>query len=51
MNRTALLTFLLTTTISGLCPADDASEAERLFTLKVQPLLSEKCYGCHGDDA
>ena len=22
---------------------------ERLFTLKVKPLLSEKCFGCHGD--
>jgi len=25
--------------------------ADRLFTLKVKPLLSEKCNGCHGDDA
>lgn len=22
---------------------------ERLFTLKVKPMLSEKCFGCHGD--
>ena len=31
--------------------AQDISDADRLFTLKVQPLLSEKCNGCHGDDA
>ena len=31
--------------------AADFTEADRLFTLKVQPLLSEKCNGCHGDDA
>ena len=28
----------------------EATEAERLFTLKVLPLLSEKCFGCHGID-
>ncbi|MDF1824729.1 MAG: PSD1 and planctomycete cytochrome C domain-containing protein [Verrucomicrobiales bacterium] len=27
-----------------------ATEGEKLFTLKVQPLFSEKCNGCHGDD-
>ncbi|MGY8643429.1 MAG: PSD1 and planctomycete cytochrome C domain-containing protein [Verrucomicrobiales bacterium] len=26
------------------------SEAEQLFTLKVAPMLSEKCNGCHGND-
>ena len=31
--------------------AADFTEIDRLFTLKVQPLLSEKCNGCHGDDA
>ncbi|MBP83297.1 MAG: hypothetical protein CMO61_05555, partial [Verrucomicrobiales bacterium] len=25
--------------------------ADRLFALKVQPLLAEKCNGCHGEDA
>lgn len=29
--------------------ADDS--AERLFALKVQPLLKDKCLGCHGGDA
>ena len=26
------------------------TKAERLFTLKVLPLLKEKCFGCHGND-
>ncbi|MEO1616851.1 MAG: PSD1 and planctomycete cytochrome C domain-containing protein [Planctomycetota bacterium] len=26
------------------------SEADRLFTLKVLPLLKTKCFGCHGGD-
>ncbi len=29
--------------------ADEA--AERVFTLKVQPLLKDKCLGCHGGDS
>ncbi len=29
--------------------ADDGTAA-RDFTLKIQPLLQAKCYGCHGDD-
>ena len=28
-----------------------AEDIERLFTLKVMPLLTEKCLGCHGTDA
>lgn len=27
-----------------------ATDGEKLFTLKIQPLISEKCNGCHGDD-
>jgi len=32
--------------------ADDlvGSQADRLFTLKVKPLLASKCLACHGDD-
>lgn len=30
--------------------ADEFREEDRHFTLRVQPLLSEKCNGCHGDD-
>ncbi|MCC9644675.1 PSD1 and planctomycete cytochrome C domain-containing protein [Rhodopirellula sp. JC740] len=28
-----------------------ADDMDRLFTLKVMPLLKEKCLGCHGNDA
>ncbi len=41
---------LASSTISPLS-AEEFSEADKLFTLKVQPLLFEKCNGCHGDDA
>lgn len=34
---------------SAACRAEDA-EAERLFTLRVLPLLKTKCFGCHGQD-
>lgn len=51
MKRTSIPTLLLTAAISGLCPAEDDTEAERLFTLKVGPLLAEKCNGCHGNDS
>ena len=27
-----------------------AEQAEKLFTLKVLPLLKQKCHGCHGED-
>jgi mono/diheme cytochrome c family protein len=30
--------------------AADAPQASRDFTLKVLPLLKEKCFACHGDD-
>jgi len=29
--------------------ADSKAQIEELFTLKVKPMLTEKCYGCHGD--
>lgn len=34
--------------------ADDAeflSASDALFALKVEPILAEKCYSCHGDKA
>ena len=36
--------------ISPAVPAADTAEAERIFSLKVLPLLKEKCFACHGDD-
>ncbi|QDV41258.1 Planctomycete cytochrome C [Stieleria neptunia] len=34
----------------GDWPADSVQSAEREFTLKVLPLLTDKCLGCHGGD-
>ncbi len=31
-------------------PQDSAKAAERLFVLKILPLLKTKCFGCHGND-
>lgn len=38
-------------TFAATSEQDSSSDAERLFTLKVLPLLKAKCYGCHGNDA
>ena len=43
-------TLLLVATGAIAVANESFTEAERLFTLKVQPLFSEKCNGCHGDD-
>ncbi|MDG2223586.1 MAG: PSD1 and planctomycete cytochrome C domain-containing protein [Rubripirellula sp.] len=32
-------------------PVSQEASAERLFTLRVLPLLREKCFGCHGGDS
>ncbi|MCB1091946.1 MAG: hypothetical protein KDL87_10465, partial [Verrucomicrobiae bacterium] len=54
MNGSPLSLLFLTAAgfaaIHGIALAEP-SEADRLFTLKVGPLLAEKCNGCHGDDA
>ena len=44
-----ILSLCIVTVSSGADPVP-FTEAEKLFTLKVQPLLSMKCNGCHGDD-
>lgn len=41
---------ILTLAIGANAVAEEFSEGDQLFTLKVKPLLSEKCNGCHGDD-
>jgi hypothetical protein len=41
------LLFLLSPHLQAFEPTDDAAEA-RHFTLKVLPLLNEKCLACHG---
>lgn len=35
---------------SGMALASEPSEAEKLFALKVKPLLSERCVACHGQE-
>ena len=43
---------LMTLSLAGLkcCVADEAHVGEKLFSLKVLPLLKTKCFGCHGMD-
>ena len=49
-----IATVLLAVLASVDCLAADSNDtapaAERLFTLKVLPLLKTKCFGCHGDN-
>jgi mono/diheme cytochrome c family protein len=47
------LLFVMLTSVICLAAdsSDTATASERLFTLKVLPLLKTKCFGCHGDDA
>ena len=53
MLRSLSLALLL---LPSVVLADDprtghtAADAERLFALKVYPLLQTKCFGCHGND-
>lgn len=51
--KNALLPALLAAVTVALVPAvlaEEPLDAERLFALKVYPLLQEKCLGCHGGD-
>ncbi|MEZ6136738.1 MAG: PSD1 and planctomycete cytochrome C domain-containing protein [Pirellulaceae bacterium] len=43
------LTLLMTSGVATSVSADET--AERLFTLKVLPLLKDKCLGCHGGES
>ena len=45
-----LLTMLSCTTAFADDKVND-EKAERQFTLKVLPILKDKCFGCHGSDA
>ena len=44
-----ILTFILAVTSSTLL-ADDVSEGEKLFALRVKALFADKCVSCHGGD-
>ena len=54
----AITAELLSLSVGKLSLADDATararipneQAERLFTIKILPLLKSKCFGCHGED-
>jgi len=48
--ETTLLAIALTCLASPI-RAEDNPSAKRLFTLRVLPLLKEKCLGCHGEKA
>ena len=48
-DQLAISALVLCSISSGLT-ANEQNEIDRLFTLKVFPTLSEKCFGCHGDD-
>lgn len=41
---------LLVTLAAGFTNANETPDGDRLFTLKVLPLLKVKCFGCHGSD-
>lgn len=56
-NRLRLIMAMLSTiAVSPVCVGQTApqaardAQADRLFTLKVLPLLKKKCFGCHGQD-
>ncbi len=51
MARFAISTLLLVFCLPALrAQTANFTDAERQFTLKIQPLFSAKCNGCHGDD-
>lgn len=49
MNREFLSGVIALSVAGGLC-AEEVTEGEKLFALKVKPLLAEKCNACHGDE-
>ena len=49
MNREFWLGVIVLGIAGGLF-AEEVTEGEKLFALKVKPLLAEKCNACHGDE-
>ncbi|MEM9079912.1 MAG: PSD1 and planctomycete cytochrome C domain-containing protein [Verrucomicrobiota bacterium] len=47
MNSSLSILFALSSLLSAEFPF---SHADELFTLKIKPLLTQKCLACHGDD-
>lgn len=53
-NRHRITWMLTGVVLSAMCAASPVvagEDADRVFTLKVLPLLKQKCLGCHGGDA
>ncbi len=50
MNNWKHLIGLIVLGFSGGLLAEEVTEGEKLFALKVKPLFAEKCNACHGDD-
>ena len=44
----ALMAAFSSTNVFG--QSNEVDDIDRLFTLKVLPVMSQKCFGCHGDD-
>ncbi len=53
LNQVAVACTVIAITLACITPADgsEPGEGERMFALKVQPILREKCFGCHGNAA
>jgi mono/diheme cytochrome c family protein len=51
LRKCAATTLAALTVSSFAFGTDEAVDLDRLFTLKVKPMLMEKCLGCHGDPA
>ncbi len=54
LHRVTLFCLLLVAAEAWSCGSTFAaapSAGEKLFALTVRPLLKEKCFGCHGDEA
>ena len=50
MKKHLIVASALLISVGALTAKDSKADIERLFTLKVKPVLSEKCAGCHGGD-
>jgi mono/diheme cytochrome c family protein len=49
LMKIGAVVFVTMGTLTGASGAESKAAMERLFTLSVKPMLSEKCLGCHGD--
>lgn len=49
-SASACLMAIFICSLGSQAAPSEHSEFDRIFTLKVYPLLKNKCFGCHGDD-